>query len=37
MGKTTKKGKLQWKSKRANHGRKPAKSLPGTKIKKSNK
>ncbi|QDU64182.1 hypothetical protein Pan216_50710 [Planctomycetes bacterium Pan216] len=30
-------GKLRWKGKRANHGRKPAISLPHKGIRKSNK
>ena len=37
MGLKTRKGKLQWKKKRANHGRLPGRSVPKTGIKKSNK
>ena len=37
MGTHTRKGKLLWKKKRANRGRKPGKSLPKPKLKQSNK
>ena len=30
-------GRMQWKSKNANHGRKPAKKLPRKQLKQSNK
>ncbi len=33
----TKAGKMQWKSKNANHGRKPAKKLPRKSLRQSNK
>lgn len=33
----TRKGKLKWKKKKANRGRKPCKSLPPDKFRSSNK
>lgn len=37
MGGATRKGRLKWRNKKANRGRKPCKSMPRAKIGRSSK